>query len=217
MIFRRKAGGGEGRHVRYSPIWLIIYSDMITNLTLFFLVSYAFTRMDAEKKASLSSTLAAMVSKDVRMQQRAERVLKQVKEQEITSKIEELEKYAKVEKSDKLLRMLLKTPVLFETGKSNIKGEAKEALDEISNTLKVINNEVIIEGHTDNVPIAGKKTNWELSIERAAAVLNYFTEEKGIPPERFIIAGYGEYQPLFPNDTPENMAQNRRIEINVLR
>jgi chemotaxis protein MotB len=80
--------------------------------------------------------------------------------------------------------------------------------------------EVLIEGHTDDVPIAEKwqyrfKSNWELSSARAHAVLHYVIKTYGLDPGRVAAVGYGEYRPLVTNDTPEGRATNRRVVITV--
>ncbi len=79
-------------------------------------------------------------------------------------------------------------------------------------------NDIIIEGHTDNVPITGGKyqSNWELSVARAVSVIDFFTD-RGIEPKKLVAGGYGEFHPAYPNDTPEHRARNRRIEITILR
>jgi len=60
------------------------------------------------------------------------------------------------------------------------------------------------------------RDNWQLSTERALAVLDYLLQDKNLNPLRFSAAGYGEYRPLVPNDTPENRALNRRVDIVVI-
>jgi chemotaxis protein MotB len=73
-----------------------------------------------------------------------------------------------------------------------------------------------VEGHTDDVPIksAAFPSNWELSAARAIAVVR-FLQDQGVDPAKLAAAGYGEYQPIAGNDTPEGRAQNRRIEITL--
>jgi chemotaxis protein MotB len=87
---------------------------------------------------------------------------------------------------------------------------AKEIPDDIPWVLQ-------INGHTDKQPISGGgrfKSNWELSAARAISVVEYFISQ-GIPPDRLVAAGYGEYQPLVEGDTPADYAQNRRIELKL--
>jgi len=75
------------------------------------------------------------------------------------------------------------------------------------------NNVLIIEGHTDNIPIATSQfaSNWELSTARATTVVKYLIQKHGIPPEKIAAIGYGEHKPIKPNDTDENRAKNRRV------
>ncbi|HSQ33995.1 MAG TPA: OmpA family protein, partial [Peptostreptococcaceae bacterium] len=74
---------------------------------------------------------------------------------------------------------------------------------------------IVIEGHTDNIPIKSSKygSNWELSTQRAVSVVRFFVEQKGMSPTQFSATGYGEYKPLVDNKTPENRAKNRRVDI----
>ena len=79
-------------------------------------------------------------------------------------------------------------------------------------------NEIRVEGHTDNVPIATPlyPSNWELSSARATTVGRYLAEHSDIAPQRIIAAGYGEFRPVAPNDTREGRARNRRVDLVVL-
>jgi chemotaxis protein MotB len=74
-----------------------------------------------------------------------------------------------------------------------------------------------VDGHTDDVPLSGTgryRDNWELSTARATAVVKFLIEQ-GVPANRLVAAGFGEYQPLDPADTPEARARNRRIELKL--
>ena len=97
--------------------------------------------------------------------------------------------------------------------------QAKRLLAPMAAVLKGLGNDVIIEGHTDNVPILRGpfKTNWELSVARSYSVIEYLSKELGVPQDIFTAAAYGEHRPVVPNDTPEGRAKNRRIEIVVMR
>jgi chemotaxis protein MotB len=76
---------------------------------------------------------------------------------------------------------------------------------------------VRVEGHTDDVPIrtARYQSNWELSTARASAVVAYLVEVGKLDPERLSAAGYGEFHPQVPNDSPEHRARNRRVDLVV--
>ncbi|MCH1910933.1 OmpA family protein [Leptospira noguchii] len=109
--------------------------------------------------------------------------------------------------------------ISFDSGSADLKKQIFPALDKIKEILgNYPGNLIIIEGHTDNIPIRTKKfsDNWQLSGERALSVLHYFLESKILDPRNFSLAGYGEFQPIVSNDTPENRALNRRVDIVVV-
>ncbi len=109
--------------------------------------------------------------------------------------------------------------ILFDSGKADIKHEGKKVLDKLGHILKEVEDKnIIIEGHTDNVPISSSiidsfPTNWELSTARATTVVRYLQEKIGINPSALSAKGYSFYQPLADNDTEEGRAENRRIQI----
>ena len=74
-----------------------------------------------------------------------------------------------------------------------------------------------VAGHTDNVPIKSKRfrSNWDLSTARAVEVVNFMITS-GLDAKRLSAAGYADQSPVVPNDTPDNMAKNRRIEITLV-
>jgi len=108
--------------------------------------------------------------------------------------------------------------VLFDSGKAEVKKEGLVVLQKVVDVLKDAKDKVIrVEGHTDNVPIAGAlarvyPTNWELSAARAVNVTR-FLQVQGIDPAQLSAVGYGEFKPVADNETKEGKAKNRRIEI----
>lgn len=129
------------------------------------------------------------------------------------------QKDAQVAMSERGLVITFLTQVFFDSGKSDIKTSGLESLKKITGTLKDLDREIRVEGHTDNVPIRHTKhlykSNWELSSARAMSVL-HFLQKHGIKPEFLSAAGYGEYRPVVPNTTKANKAKNRRVEIVIL-
>jgi chemotaxis protein MotB len=111
--------------------------------------------------------------------------------------------------------------ILFDSGQAEVKPEGLAVLKRVVEILMTVTDKVIrIEGHTDNIPIAGTlakryPTNWELSAARALNVTRYL-EKEGIDPAILSAAAFGEYQPVAENDTPEGRAKNRRIAIILL-
>jgi chemotaxis protein MotB len=108
--------------------------------------------------------------------------------------------------------------ILFDPGKTDLKPEGKEALKQVTAVLKeLLNRNFQVAGHTDNIPIKSAKfrSNWDLSTARAVEVTNFMISA-GMEPKRLSAAGYAAESPVAPNDTPENKAKNRRIEITLV-
>ena len=108
--------------------------------------------------------------------------------------------------------------MLFDPGSAIIKSEAKAKLDKIALSLEAFTNPVVIEGHTDSMPIKNEKypSNWELSTARATNIISYLTQTKKFPPGRLSAVGYGEYMPVDKNDNPAGRAKNRRVDIVIM-
>jgi len=105
--------------------------------------------------------------------------------------------------------------ILFDPGKTDLKKEGQDALSEVTKVLTSIpNRNFQVAGHTDNAPIksARFRSNWDLSTARAVEVTNFMIKS-GMDPKRLSAAGYADQSPVAANDTPENKAKNRRIEI----
>jgi chemotaxis protein MotB len=107
--------------------------------------------------------------------------------------------------------------LIFQEGQVDLPPEAYPVLDTIVEMLRPINNRVRLTGHTNNIPSNNPAypTNWELSLGRALSVARYLMNA-GIAPERFMVSGSGEYDPLFPNDTPQHLELNARVEIVIV-
>lgn len=122
-----------------------------------------------------------------------------------------------VEKS--VVFISLSDKMLFKSGSTTISDRASEVLAKVA---KVVNDkpemEVLVEGHTDDVPISKDciKDNWDLSVLRATAITRVLTTQLGVAPSRITAGGRGQFVPLFPNDTPEHKSANRRTRIVIL-
>ncbi len=123
-------------------------------------------------------------------------------------------------------RFVFSSEVLFATGSANLSAEGRQEVAKVANILRGVAAEIPeglnwvirVDGHTDNVPLAGSgryRDNWELSQGRALSVVRYMVDALGIPPDRLAANGFGEFQPVNPADTPEARAQNRRIELKL--
>jgi chemotaxis protein MotB len=108
--------------------------------------------------------------------------------------------------------------LLFNTGQATLQPAGDEVLDAIGPALRLLPNNISVEGHTDNVPISGGvfASNWELSAVRATTVLRYLVATDGLQETRMSATGYADTKPLVPNDTAAHRAVNRRVDVVVL-
>jgi chemotaxis protein MotB len=119
-------------------------------------------------------------------------------------------------------RFVLQSEVFFDTGQAVLKPEGRAELDKIAAVLLEVSKQIPpeiawvlrVDGHTDVRPIGGGRTNWDLSASRAIAVVQYLIA-KGLPPQRLVAAGFGEFQPIDPGTTEEAYSRNRRIELKL--
>jgi chemotaxis protein MotB len=113
--------------------------------------------------------------------------------------------------------LILPADVLFDSGKAALGAHGRETLTQVASVLASIQGRHFqVAGHTDNDPIrfSGFASNWELSTERALAVVRVLIDA-GMKPEMLSVAGYGEFDPVDSNDSPQHKAWNRRIEITL--
>jgi len=119
----------------------------------------------------------------------------------------------------RFVQLSMRGSILFDSGKADLRPEAKPILSKIGDVLKNFEGYIIeIIGHTDNVPVSKdnvyKDNNW-LSSARALNAAEYLIENNNIDPKLLKYSGRGEYEPVADNDTPEGRAKNRRIEIRI--
>jgi len=122
-------------------------------------------------------------------------------------------------------RFVFQSEVLFPVGSEQINAAGQEEMKKLAQAIIELGREIPpeinwvlrVDGHTDNVPLTGTgrfRDNWELSAERAISVVKFLIAN-GVPAERLVAAGFGEFQPLDPADTPEARDRNRRIELKL--
>jgi chemotaxis protein MotB len=109
--------------------------------------------------------------------------------------------------------------ILFPSGSADLNKNSLQILNNIASILNQIPNEIRIEGHTDNVPIhtANFPSNWHLSVMRALNTAYYLINNENLKAERVSIVGNSEYKPLATNETVSGRAQNRRVDIVIVR
>jgi chemotaxis protein MotB len=121
-------------------------------------------------------------------------------------------------------RFVFSSDVLFDSGAAELKSEATGQLDKLAEALKQLETKIPsdiawvmrVDGHTDVNPIATAQfpSNWELSASRAIAVVRYLMD-KGVPANRLVAAGFGEFQPLDTGTSDDALRKNRRIELKL--
>ena len=122
-------------------------------------------------------------------------------------------------------RFVFQSEVLFLSGRTEINAAGRAEMAKLATALVDLEREIPdeiswvlrVDGHTDDVPLSGTgrlRDNWELSTARATSVVKLLIEQ-GVPPNRLVAAGFGEFQPLEPNSSDEARARNRRIELKL--
>lgn len=142
-------------------------------------------------------------------------------ESHLREKIEALNLSSVVEiiEDSEFLLVRLHDEILFEPGSAEILENGKNILKTLVEPLVPLNNEILVQGHTDTVPINTPlfPSNWELSTKRATNVVLYLIDSLNIDPSRLTATGNGEYKPIADNSTAEGRRKNRRIELMILK
>ena len=199
--------------------WLISLSDVLSLLLVFFIMFLVMTKgsgsvedtQHVENKSHVLSVAGLNGTEFIA----GERI-----RDEITSEINTLAlgDDISVLATDREITVTIKEKVTFRPGEAEILASFQPVLDNLAETIqKHPSLHVDIIGHTDNVPINtySYPSNWELSVARATNVLKYFITKHSLDPSRLSIKGNADQKPVAPNNTPENRAQNRRVEIRL--
>jgi chemotaxis protein MotB len=210
--------------------WLLSYADLVTLLLALFTTLYAASSLDAKKldpialsmreafntppgTATAGGSLVTVVP-PVTVVAGEPLELRLARDLADAVRLDRIE----IRRDGRGLVLSLPEKAAFATGSPELSGEARAMIRRIADAAAPVGNAIRIEGHTDNVPIRGPRfaSNLELSTARASAVVAFLVESGAIDASRLSAAGYGEFHPRVANDTPENRAKNRRIDIVVL-
>ncbi|MDP4551452.1 flagellar motor protein MotB [Alkalihalobacillus macyae] len=132
---------------------------------------------------------------------------------------QDLDAFLQTKLTEEGLLITIKEAALFQSGKANLTGDAKELAKEISSLLVTDPpRRITVTGHTDNRPIKTSQyqSNWHLSSERALNFMTELLKNKNLKPELYSFTGYGEYRPIDTNKTDAGRAKNRRVEVLIL-
>ena len=123
---------------------------------------------------------------------------------------------AEVEKQDDKIIVRLADQGSFRSGYASLQSSFLPTLDKVATSIEGTKGQIIVEGHTDNVPIAFSerfRTNWDLSAARSAAVADYLLNNSQLSAGRVTVTGFADTKPIDTNETPSGRSKNRRIEI----
>jgi len=211
--------------------WEIVYSGFVLILLCFFIMLSSFSTMEGAKIMQFVKSFVSAVSimpggvkfesGNVVVSDSADIVDSKDELAKIFQNLEALATEFDLQEEINLaftregLVMRLSEHTLFDLGAADISAEALPLLGKIGAIISKTTYQIRIEGHTDNLPIHTElfPSNWELSTARAVNVLRYFIKNHRIDPQRLAAEGFSEFHPLVANDTPENRAKNRRVEI----
>lgn len=207
----------KGRHRRDEEHenherWLISYADFITLMFTFFVALYALSSMDKGKIEKFSGSLRQtfkVIDEPIHVyEDKSKAVLEEMK------RLAQGMQGVSVKGEPRGVVVTFADELLFASGSAELRPEAFSILEKIAVALPATAGHITIEGHTDNVPVAGgaHSSNWELSTSRAASLLHFLLARK-LDPDKFTIAGYAEFRPIAGNDTEEGRARNRRVEM----
>jgi chemotaxis protein MotB len=241
MARKKKSDGGGGPG---APLWMATYGDMVTLVLCFFVLLYSFSTIDAKKFEALSVSLQnafnimpggpsqtssaslqdgalgegagdAPRATDSDQTANANRVLAMVRE---ALKDELMSDEITIVTNERGVVVSLSEQLIFSEGSAKVHPESLRILYKIGSVLNRIPNHISVEGNTDSNPplrsIYGD--NWGLSSARASAVTSYLNDSIKIPAGRLRAVGLGSSAPLVPNNSPENMRLNRRVDIVIL-
>lgn len=237
MSRRRRAEAHGGEHA--DERWVISYADLVTLLLGFFIILYATADANEVKFEALARGLAEAFNVGVKegeggssffdggtgvIPERNDAASIDFDLEAIRRLVEErtsdagLQGKILVSRDEDRIVIRLADNLVFPSASADIREEAKPLLAIVAEAVNQTANEIRVEGHTDNIPLATERyaSNWELSSARATAVLRYLTEALDVDPARTFAAGYGEFRPVASNLTPEGRALNRRADIVIL-
>lgn len=202
-----------------ESLWMIIYTDMISNLMIFFLMLYCLTWLKPEDKLLADASFKKAFAGEARAVDDAQREIEKGldKDRSVEGKLRE--EFSNVEVNEKRITIVLPSPVLFDSGSAVLKTDTKKTLHEFADIIRNLKNKVVVNGYTDDRPISTGEyaSNWELSSARAFSVIKYLIEEEKVDPQRLSAFGFGEFRPVIPNTDEVSRAKNRRIEINIVK
>ncbi|MDE1006945.1 MAG: OmpA family protein [Paraburkholderia fungorum] len=217
--YRHADGNGDADDEAQSRRWLISYADLITTLMVLFLALYALqlakNRELEVKMLAQRAVKTAMVAQVVQ----APPEMPDAARRQLLALLAPLQdnRQITISNASQGVEIAINAKVLFNSGDAHLLPESFDVLNRIAGVLRErAKNNILVEGHTDSVPISSAKyeSNWELSSARAGAVVRFFAG-RGIEPHRMAAIGRADNFPLIIGDDAAARAANRRVTILV--
>lgn len=219
-----------------APKWVVTFGDLMSLLLCFFVLLLSFSNMDRQKYKQVAGSMEKafgiqrkmkvmeipkgmkMIAKDFDQETIATRIKEDIGkeiDELFEDQLADLRDQISVEANENEVTLRLMGESTFDSGKAEIRSKLEPLLKKVSNILRSSQGEIIIAGHTDNVPVVGGpyKTNLRLSAARAAAVAEFFINQCNLDPKKISTMGFGEFRPIETNDTAQGRQKNRRVEI----
>lgn len=196
-----------------------VFSDLMSFLAGLFILLFTIVNSQKNSPQYFAEMSVKFGGKKVEQQQKVTAEDLFVSEVRNYIQDEQMSQYALVLVDEQKIRLIFNDPILFKSGSDVLTENSKAVLTGLTNIIKKVRNPIIIEGHTDDLPVKprGKfRSNWDLAYFRASAVANYLMKQ-GVGEQRMSITSFGEQRPLARKKTYLARKKNRRIEINVIR
>lgn len=231
---------------RGAPAWLTTFADLVTILLAFFVLMLSFSQLDLARYQELSGAMSTAfadplggvlervglttagvretapgkgewvpvdeLDRDPRRIEDTYATLSSVLRREIE------DGRVHLELTENAVIIRFDDRAFFSSGSGRLTSDFKAMVARISTILGNTEGTILVQGHTDDLPISTRRfqSNWELSTARAVSVVEALLRNPGIEPTRIVVEGHADNRPLVPNDSPANRSRNRRVEIQIM-
>lgn len=221
-----------------APLWMVTFGDLMSLLLCFFILLLSFSVMDLKQYKEVAGALSNAFGvqrkvpvfdipkgqkiitmefdRDIIAARKLEEIGRKIKD-EVATDVSYKKNMVQVNAGKDKLVIKLMGDSAFDSGLADIKYTTIPILKKIGKILKDTQGDIIVGGHTDNVPIFGSpfESNLKLSIARAATIAEFFIDKTSVDPSRVSTMGFGKYRPIASNSTSAGRKANRRVEITL--
>ena len=218
-----------------APRWMVTFADMMSLLFAMFVLLLSFANFDevkfsvnaksmrdafqvTEREPTITNLQASNIRSLEKQEQKVSALRNEVISQQLIDQLHDdiVNEIVVVEKKDNGVLIRFPNSAAFGSGAAELSGAAFDALDKVIQILNPGKEKILISGYTDDIPISNElfRSNWDLASARAVSVAHYLLDNK-VVKNRITVQSLADTHPLVPNDTTENRALNRRVEIYI--